>query len=90
MIKKLFCLFLIICFLFISTGCTKVESVKSINSESEGSQFVLVNTLYDKMGYFCIYRDVKTGVEYIKSGSTSLVVRINADGTPYIEEENNG
>ena len=84
MIKKILCLFLIICFLFISTGCMKSDSVRS---KSTGSQFILVDRYIDGAGDFRIYRDTKTGVEYIKSGSTSLVVRINADGTPYIEEE---
>lgn len=87
MIKKIFCLFLIICFLFISTGCTKMESVKSMYSESIDQQFVIVDNLFDGLNNIRIYRDVKTGVEYLKSNDTSLVVRVNADGAPYIEEE---
>lgn len=66
------------------TGCEARENDSSDNKELYGDD-VLEMVGNDHGATFYEIRDTKTGVHYFISRPGGIVVRLNADGTPYVD-----
>ncbi len=66
------------------TGCEARENDSSDNKELYGDD--VLETVGDTYGVsFYEIRDTKTGVHYFVSNPGGITVRLNADGTPYVD-----
>ena len=66
------------------TGCEARENDLSDNKELYGDD--VLETVGETYGVsFCEIRDTKTGVHYFVSKPGGITVRLNADGTPYVD-----
>lgn len=66
-------------------GCAKMsEKAENVEENKYGANALECLTS-DNYAYTSEYRDKETGVHYFYSYKGGLTVRINADGTPYVD-----
>lgn len=70
-------------------GCAKMsEKAENVEENVEENKYganALECLTSDNYAYPSEYRDKETGVHYFYSYKGGLTVRINADGTPYVD-----
>ena len=66
-------------------GCSKTSVEAESAEENEWGADALENLTSDSYNYISEYRDKETGVHYFYTYKGGLTVRINADGTPYVD-----
>jgi hypothetical protein len=67
------------------TGCAKISEKAENTEENKYGADALECLTSENYAYIAEYRDKETGVHYFYTYKGGLTVRINADGTPYVD-----